>query len=91
MPSCATCGGTDHVRLYVLRDARGESGRWWCLDCAYFARRLSGIRADVAPAWVERAALRELPTRPLFEGTADRRVNVGGRRATDRVNSVTSE
>jgi hypothetical protein len=80
VPSCATCGGSAELRLYELRD-QGDIRRWWCVDCAYFNRRL-GIAADLAPAWVERAALRQLPSKPV--DVARNRLVFAGRRVTDR-------
>jgi hypothetical protein len=83
MPSCATCGGTEDVRLYEARAAGTERPRWWwCVDCAYFAVRLNGIAADPAASWIERAALHRLPAR-LVGDPRDRRLSPG-RRATDR-------
>ncbi len=83
MPSCATCGGAEDVRLYEPREARAEPQRWWwCVDCAYFAVRLGGIAADPVASWVERAALHRLPAR-FVEDPRDRRSSPG-RRATDR-------
>src|SRR5258706_6731917 len=81
VPSCATCGGSAELRLYELRVDQGDVRRWWCVDCSYFNRRL-GVGADLAPAWVERAALRQLPVKPVDEAL-DRRV-LAGRRVTDR-------
>ncbi len=83
MPSCANCGALENVRLYQRRDAADEPRSWWCVDCWYFAVRLQGIAMDPVPRWVERAALHELPPRPV-EDRPDRRVSFG-RRATDRV------
>jgi hypothetical protein len=82
MSACTTCGSTDVVRLYQRRDAPDAPRSWLCVDCVYFAARLQGIALDPVPAWVERAALRELPLRPV-EHRLDRRVCVG-RRASDR-------
>ena len=81
MPSCATCGGTEDVRLYERRDARDAPRWWWCVDCWSIAVRSSGIAADHAPSWVERAALHRLPARPV-EDPRDPRV-YAGRRVTD--------
>jgi hypothetical protein len=83
MAVCATCGGTEDVRLYERRDAPGEQRAWWCVDCCYFAVRLSGIALDPVPRWIERAALNELPPKPV-DDPLDRPVAFG-RRATDRV------
>jgi hypothetical protein len=80
VPSCATCGGTSELRLYELQVDHGDVRRWWCVDCSYFNRRL-GVGADLAPAWVERAALRQLPLKPV-DMARDRRV-LAGRRVTD--------
>ena len=86
MPSCATCGGTDDVRLYERRDAPDAPRWWWCSTCAYYTARIQGITADPVPRWVERAALHGLPPRPVEE-RRDRRVGVG-RRATDQAMRV---
>jgi hypothetical protein len=80
VPSCATCGGCVELRLYELNGDQGDIRRWWCVDCAYFNRRL-GIRADLAPAWVERAALRQLPSKPV--DVVRDRIAFAGRRVTD--------
>ena len=82
MPACATCGATEVVRLYQRRDAPDEPRSWRCVDCVYFASRLQGIALDPVPVWVERAASRELPSRPV-EDRIERRLSPG-RRATDR-------
>lgn len=81
MPSCATCGGSDELRLYELRGDDVDVRRWWCVDCSSFNRRL-GVVADLAPAWVERAALRRLPMKPV-DVIRDRLV-LAERRVTDR-------
>jgi hypothetical protein len=82
MPSCATCGGTEDVRLYERHDDRDAPRWWWCVDCSSLAARHDGIAVDHAPGWVERAALHRLPARsvedPLY------RHAYAGRRATDR-------
>jgi hypothetical protein len=78
VPTCATCGGSDEPRLY---EVPGEGRQWWCVDCAFFHRRL-GVEATLAPAWVERAALGQLPWKPV-DATRDRLV-FSGRRLTDR-------
>jgi len=80
LPTCATCGGSEELRLYELRVDQGDVRRWWCVDCSYFNRHL-GVGADLAPAWVERAALRQLPSKPV-DGARDRRV-FAGRRVSD--------
>ena len=87
MPSCATCGGTDDVRLYERRDDPDVPRWWWCVDCAYYAGRLTNIAADPVPRWVERAALNGLPARPVDE-RRERRVGFG-RRATDKAVPLT--
>jgi hypothetical protein len=83
MPSCATCGETEDLRLYERRDAPGEERWWWCGGCSAFAARLQGMTADPVPRWVERASLHGLPARTVEE-RPDRRTGFG-RRATDRV------
>lgn len=81
MPTCATCGGSAELRLYELQGDQGDVRCWWCVDCSYFNRRL-GVQADLAPAWVERAALRQLPSKPV-DVVRDRRIFAAGRRVTD--------
>jgi hypothetical protein len=78
--ACATCGGTEGLRLYELRRDIDEPRRWWCDDCSVIARS-QGLEAILAPVWVERAALWQLPLKPIDvrrDGLA-----VAGRRATD--------
>jgi len=90
MQRCATCGTTEDLRLYfVQRGTRVERG-WWCPECWFSARRL-GVKVEVAPVWIERAALNRLPMKPLESAyrehdgpTLDRRRpgrSLAGRRA----------
>jgi hypothetical protein len=78
--ACATCGGSAELRLYELHGDQGDVRRWWCVDCSYFNHRL-GVEADLVPVWVERAALRQLPSKPV-DIVRDRLVSAG-RRVTD--------
>jgi hypothetical protein len=80
MANCATCGTTQELRLYLLRG--DDRRRWWCLGCFSLARRL-GVDADLAPVWIERAALYRLPLKSI-DARFDRRVASAGRRASDR-------
>jgi hypothetical protein len=64
MQCCTTCGTTEDLRLYEVHDEDHVERRWWCLECLFSARRL-GVMADLAPAWIERAALHQLPMKPL--------------------------
>jgi hypothetical protein len=64
MHCCATCGNSKDLRLYDVRSADDVERRWWCLECWFSARRL-GVNAELAPAWIERAALHKLPLKPL--------------------------
>lgn len=64
MLSCASCGTTQDLRLYEVRAGDSVKRRWWCPECRFSARRL-GVNADLAPAWIERAALHQLPMKPL--------------------------
>jgi hypothetical protein len=81
MASCATCGATEGLRLYQLRGDFDEPRRWWCADCSILARA-QGIEADPAPVWVERAAMWQLPLKPI-DVRRDGLI-IAGRRATDR-------
>jgi hypothetical protein len=67
MQRCATCGKTEDLRLYFLQGVACVERRWWCPACWFAARRL-GMNADVAPVWIERAALNRLPMKPLETG-----------------------
>jgi hypothetical protein len=67
MQRCATCGKTDDLRLYFLQSGAHVERRWWCSECWFSARRL-GVNAEVAPVWIERAALNRLPMKPLEAG-----------------------
>jgi hypothetical protein len=64
MQRCATCGGTQDIRLYYLDTSAGLVRRWWCPACWFSAQRL-GAKAELAPVWAERAALHMLPMKPL--------------------------
>lgn len=69
MQSCASCGKTGDLRLYEVHDGDHVERRWWCLDCLFTARRL-GVTAELTPAWIERAALHQLPMKPLVPAQA---------------------
>jgi hypothetical protein len=64
MLCCASCGRTQDLRLYEVRGGDHVKRRWWCPECRFSARRL-GVNAELAPAWIERAALHQLPMKPL--------------------------
>jgi len=67
MQRCATCGTTEDLRLYFLQGVGYVERRWWCPACWFAARRL-GVSAEIAPVWIERAALNRLPMKPLETG-----------------------
>jgi hypothetical protein len=67
MQRCATCGKTEDLRLYFLQGVACVERRWWCPPCWFAARRL-GVSAEIAPVWIERAALNRLPMKPLETG-----------------------
>ena len=69
MQCCATCGKTQDLRLYEIHFGDHLEHRWWCLDCWFSARRL-GTEAEPAPAWIERAALHQLPMKGLPRANA---------------------
>jgi hypothetical protein len=60
MQCCATCGKTQDLRLYEVRVGDHGERCWWCLECSFSARRL-GANLKLAPAWIERAELHQLP------------------------------
>jgi hypothetical protein len=60
MQCCATCGKVQDLRLHEVGRGDQFERRWWCLECWFSARRL-GANAELAPAWIERAALHQLP------------------------------
>ena len=64
MQCCATCGLVSAVRLYDLRERGSLRRTWWCTDCATLERWL-GSDLTLAPAWIERAALHQLPVKEL--------------------------
>jgi hypothetical protein len=64
MQSCAICAQTDDLRLYEVLGGRQDDRRWLCLECMFLLRRL-GVNAEPVPAWIERAALHQLPLKPL--------------------------
>src|SRR5215211_645401 len=68
MPRCATCDTRRNVRLYEFRVGDDLEHRWWCPECSFSAQR-AGTPARLSPVWVERAALRRLPTKPLSAGS----------------------
>jgi len=67
MQRCTTCGKTENLRLYILAGGSHLQRRWWCPACWFSARRL-GVNAELAPVWIERAALNQLPTKSLVTG-----------------------
>jgi hypothetical protein len=78
MHCCETCGTTQDLRLYEVPcgdHVERLERRWWCLECSFSARRL-GVNAEPAPAWIERAALHQLPMKPL--SSARNRADVPG-------------
>ena len=64
MQPCATCGKARELRLCEVRSGDHVDRRWWCLNCLFSARR-RGVDAYLAPAWIERAALHQLPMKTL--------------------------
>jgi len=64
MQCCAICAQTDDLRLYEGRSGNHVDRRWLCLECLFLVRRL-GVNAEPVPAWIERAALGQLPIKPL--------------------------
>jgi len=64
MQCCASCGKTQDLRLYEVQGGDHVERRWWCFECLISARRL-GVNAELAPAWIERAALHQLPMKSL--------------------------
>ena len=64
MQCCASCGKTQDLRLYEVQGGDHVGRRWWCFECLISARRL-GAKAELAPAWIERAALHQLPMKSL--------------------------
>ncbi len=64
MQCCASCGTTQDLRLYEIQDGADDNRCWWCPECAFSARRL-GVTAGLSPVWIERAALHQLPMKPL--------------------------
>jgi hypothetical protein len=64
MQCCASCGETQDLRLYEVQGGDHVERRWWCFECLISARRV-GVIADLAPAWIERAALHQLPMKSL--------------------------
>lgn len=64
MQCCAICAQTDDPRLYEVPGDHHVDRRWLCLECLFLLRRL-GVNAEPVPAWIERAALHQLPLKPL--------------------------
>jgi hypothetical protein len=64
MQCWASCGKTQDLRLYEVQGGDHVERRWWCFECLIAARRL-GVNAELAPAWIERAALHQLPMKSL--------------------------
>jgi hypothetical protein len=79
MQCCASCGTTQDLRLYEVRNGNDVDRRWWCPECCFSAHRRGLILAP-SPVWIERAALRQLPMKPLETGFTFMRT---GRRASD--------
>jgi len=77
MPPCTSCGELDDVRLFESRYNGRTTRHWSCPACA------REIEQDPAPRWIERAALRQLPTKDLQRLLSDRRWHER-RHATDR-------
>ena len=69
MQCCASCGETQDLRLYEVQGGDHVERRWWCFECLISARRV-GVIADLAPAWIERAALHQLPMKSLASAQA---------------------
>ena len=69
MQCCASCGETQDLRLYEVHGGGHVERRWWCFECLISARRI-GVIADLAPAWIERAALHQLPMKSLASAQA---------------------
>ena len=64
MLCCATCGEAQGLRLSVVEDGDEIHRDWWCPACLELARG-RGLTVTVCPRWIERAALRQLPMKPL--------------------------
>ena len=64
MQCCESCGEANELRLYEVQLGDHVERRWWCLECLFWTRSL-GVDADLVPAWIERAALHQLPMKPL--------------------------
>ena len=64
MEPCVSCERVYSVRLFDVRIDGHIHRYWWCPACAFAAHR----RGDVAqsPAWIERAALNQLPVKELL-------------------------
>jgi hypothetical protein len=69
MQCCASCGQAQDLRLYEVASDDHVERRWYCLECWFSARSL-GLNAELAPAWIERAALHELPLKLVEPGRA---------------------
>jgi hypothetical protein len=64
MYACASCLEARDVRLFDVRVDGQAIRTWWCPECAFVERR-RGLEVEPAPAWIERAALRQLPVKEL--------------------------
>ena len=64
MPACERCLRLGDVRLFDVLSGGRPIRVWWCSQCAIDARRLL-FRFEPAPAWIERAALRQLPVKEI--------------------------
>ena len=82
MQCCASCGQADDVRLWEVEDGDRFDRVWWCSACSAWARSL-GIPADLSPVWIERAALHQLPTKPLETSRPEFTMIRTGRRWSD--------
>jgi len=79
---CAICGARQDLRLYEVGDGDNITRRWWCPDCLFRSRR-GGVAATLCPVWIERAALRQLPTKPVETRPASVTMIRTGRRLGD--------
>ena len=82
MQCCASCGATEDLRLYEIGEGDRPNRRWWCPGCSCLALR-AGVNARRCPVWIERAALHQLPMRPIDIPDSDVPVYRAGRRLGD--------
>jgi hypothetical protein len=64
MFACTSCLEVRDVRLFDVRLGGRVVRHWWCPECAFNERR-HGYEVELAPAWIERAARRQLPVKEL--------------------------